>query len=152
MGEWVTLISTWLASPQVSAQYISAGALCLFKNIFGSDRSSTSHHLRLFVHSSIRLVQVCLELSIFIIITQIVTLTSCELQAASQQSYTNSGLWQKCSRRTRLIQDSWSSVSRCTRLIQDPWSSVQEWYRIHDPPLRIFWYFSEIIQLIFWTN
>ena len=38
------------------------------------------------VSLSVHSVQVCLELLIFIILTQIVNLTSCELQAVSQQS------------------------------------------------------------------
>ena len=40
-----------------------------------------------FVCLLVRLVQVCLELSIFIILTQIVKLTSYELQAVSQKSF-----------------------------------------------------------------
>ena len=52
-------------------------------SIFGSDRSSRGHNVR----SSVRLVQVCLKLSIFIILTQIFKLTSCELQAVSQQLF-----------------------------------------------------------------
>ena len=41
----------------------------------------------MWVRSSVGLVKVCLELSIFIILTQIVNLTSYELQAVSQQSF-----------------------------------------------------------------
>ena len=39
------------------------------------------------MRASVRPVQVCLELSIFIILTQMVKLNSCNLQAVSQQSF-----------------------------------------------------------------
>ena len=59
-------------------------------DVFGSDRSSRNANVRSFVHSSIRpsvrSVETCRELSIFIILAQIFKLTSCALSEINQST------------------------------------------------------------------
>ena len=63
----------------VLSNFLSWDNLYFRVPFFGSDRSSRSHNVR----PSVRPVQVCLKLSIFILLNQIFKLTSCALQAVS---------------------------------------------------------------------